>query len=166
VDLQALGNIGEFVGAIGMIASLIYLAGQVHHAQQVAAAESLREIQSGYGRLALSIIEDADVARIWHDGGQNRDALPSVERMRYDYLLAQHVSFFVECHAAYQDGLMEKALYEGWRKWVAMVLESPGGREWWSDGRHLFQDNVVEALEELRASVPSAVDLLKEPARR
>lgn len=156
MDLQALGNIGEFVGAIGVIASLVYLAGQVRQAQRVARAENVRQIQAGFGRLALLFIQDPDVTRVYLAGSMG-DELDRVDKQRFRWILAQHVSFFIECHAARVDDLMEEALYERWRTWVAMVLETPGGTEWWAEAKVLYKADIVDALEQLRGKVRPAL---------
>ena len=58
MDLQALGNIGEFVGAVGVIATLLYLARQIKNARSVAQAQNLRGVNDGYRRIALLLAGD------------------------------------------------------------------------------------------------------------
>jgi hypothetical protein len=154
VDLQALGNIGEFVGAIGVIVSLLYLAGQVKQAQRVARAENVREITAGYSRLLLLSIQDPDVTRVTLAGANGREHLSPIDRLRYDRYLGLHVLFFIDCHTAHANGLMNEDLYQRWRTFVAMVLETPGGKEFWTEWKTLYKADIVDALEQLRGKVP------------
>jgi len=55
MTLEDLGNIGEFVGAIGVVASLIYLALQTRQNTRAVRVASFRQISESISALSLSI---------------------------------------------------------------------------------------------------------------
>ena len=69
MNLDALGNLGDFIGGIGVLATLIYLAYQirqntasVQQSNRIAIANTEISVRGGYGSLARMVIENADVA--------------------------------------------------------------------------------------------------------
>ena len=87
MTLEDLGNIGEFVGAIGVVVSLLYLAIQIRRSNLLATAESNRFGQHAPIEPIMAIVQDPEVARIFREGLGDRDALSSDEKVRFDMLL-------------------------------------------------------------------------------
>lgn len=158
MDLQALGNIGEFVGAIGVIASLLYLAIQVRQAQRVARAENVREVQAGFGRLFTMLAQDPELARIYRTGCEAPGQLDRIERQRFEHLLGSLFLHFIEAHEAHQHGLMPTDLYEPWKYGVASTFQTPGGTEWWMAIRGYLKPDAVQALDRLRDKVDLPIE--------
>ncbi len=72
--IQMLGSLGEFVGAIAVVATLVYLAIQVRHSKEAMSENSTLVRQAGldqtneqFSRHRDRIINDAEVAKIWID---------------------------------------------------------------------------------------------------
>jgi len=162
MDLQALGNIGEFVGAIGVIASLVYLANQVRRAHLVARAESIGELMAGPG-VQLLLAGDADAARIYHIGNEDPSRLDAVELERFNKLLGLQLLWFIQVHVAHQGGLVDGDLYEVWVYSMAWELRTPGASKWWLAVRAYYPADVVRAIDEVRdtAEFPDILAPLK-----
>jgi len=83
---QILGNFGEFVGAIAVVVTLVYIAIQVSHGRQeveanriameentrIQKAASLDSFNNAFSRFRSHIINSDDVARIWIEGKAGR----------------------------------------------------------------------------------------------
>lgn len=153
MTLQDWASLGEIVGAVGVIASLLYLAVQVKQARRVALAENVREVQEKYSRLALLLAENGELARIFHTGCEDIGKLDPVEQDRFNHVLGLHMLAFIEIHTAWTGGLMDGDLYRRWRSAIAMVMRTPGASAWWDTARGLFQADAVQALARARESV-------------
>lgn len=162
MDLQALGNIGEFVGAIGVIASLVYLARQIRAAKRVASSENIRSITNGYRRIALMISGDESVARIFRVGLNDLEALTPLERTRFVYLLGEFILHSLECKTAHDAGLMDADFYGRWEAFTAGLLNCPGAAAAWGEMEGLYSPDVVEALRRARDGSPSLAEILPE----
>jgi len=162
MDLQALGNIGEFVGAIGVIATLLYLARQIREARTVAQAQNLREVVDGFRQLTFLTVSDAELARIVRVGYHNVEALTRIEMGRFSGYIGQLVLHFLECKTAHDENLMDPEVYERWRTYTAMVLNLPGTAVVWETLQRLFRDDVVAALNEARSRAPDVAELIPE----
>ena len=104
---QLLGNFGEFVGSIGVIATLVYLTIQVRHSAvllesnnlameestklaRVASMDRYSEVVSRWrGRL----VENEEVAGLWHKA-VNDEQVQGIERVRLDNLLIDWINTY------------------------------------------------------------------------
>ena len=82
MTLDDLGNIGEFVGAVGVVVSLIYLAVQIRRNTRSVRASTFQEAVRDVAILSDLLATDAELSRIWSSGLQDLDALKPDERVR------------------------------------------------------------------------------------
>ena len=61
MNWEAIGAIGEVIGALAVVASLIYLAGQVRHNNQLARNDSLQAVLQSEMNFAAIIIDNAGI---------------------------------------------------------------------------------------------------------
>ena len=94
-SLQDLGNIGEFVGAIGVVISLIYLAIQIRHntrqmEEQTKAVrvEALDEAVRSYSEHRRYPIEHPELQELYGRGQQDVDGLTDEEKSRFDLIMS------------------------------------------------------------------------------
>ena len=125
--IAVLGNLGEFVGAIGVLITLIYLAIQVRHSRvlmeangaameensrllRVSAMERYNDVVGNWrGRL----IEHPDVANLW-DRASRGEAFEGTDAIRFENLWIDWVnsyrSNFSRAQAVGQEGLEHQAV--------------------------------------------------------
>jgi len=64
VDLQEIGNIGDFVGGLGVIASLIYLAVQIRQNTRAVRSSSYHQAAEQTWNYCLALAQDASLAEL------------------------------------------------------------------------------------------------------
>jgi hypothetical protein len=109
---QLLGNFGEFVGAIAVVATLMYLAVQIRESNQTnqhtAFHEALRDQAA-----AINLLIDAELSGIVYNGLADFDSLPEDERSR-----------------------IEPEEWLGVREHLKVAFSRPGFRQWWKHPRY------------------------------
>ena len=174
VTLEDLGNIGEFVGAIGVVASLIYLALQIRQnshlisqntsAVKVASADSYLQ----YGAsLRSQFIQDPEVVRIWMGGVNDPESLKAEDRMRFSYLMLNAFYAIQNTFLHTREGVVDREFWEADEAALRAHLQSPGVRAWWPEAQTFltgtFAKHVNSLLEEiLRSESKGSAD--SEPA--
>jgi hypothetical protein len=68
MSLQDLGNLGEFIGALGVVVSLIYVAVQIRHNTRAVRDSAEKEMARDASDFLSQITENAEVARIYRIG--------------------------------------------------------------------------------------------------
>jgi len=130
--LDALGNLGDFIGGIAIIVTLIYLAIQVRQNTKSVRAASRLEIASGY-RTHLHQMLDPVVNRVYQEGLRAYPDMPNEERSIFAHLIGDHAVFFQGVFALYEEGQLEHQTYEDYLTWFACHVATPGGNASWKE---------------------------------
>jgi hypothetical protein len=130
LDLDALGNIGDFVGGIGVIVTLGFLVFQIrqntaqlrqqNELSAASAARSRRETSNETFRLLAT---DRDLLRVYWAGCEDRDSLDSLDQQQFDAIVslffqAQLEAFKVGNEEALENGIFALATWPGIRQWL------------------------------------------------
>ena len=153
---QMLGNYGEFVGAIAVVVTLVYLASQVrHNTRSLNEGRKLALAQTYQARAALYVdmtLRKSDPERLGTGGGQSNSAgaddgkQASSDLDRYNQTLAWR-TYADNVLYQYQNGYIEQEYYDGFFKpWIRHV-----GRDFLTlpvPGRASFLEEVKQILDE------------------
>ena len=163
MTLQDLGNIGEFVSAIAVVASLVYLAFQIRQntrqiTQNTQAVElsAIDALMNAATESRRSVIENEDVARIYHHGMRDREGLNEIDQTRFRVLM---VSVFRAFQSSYQLGFVSGLAPENWRTDRAAVLRllgQSGARQFWESYKHEFEDGFVKEIDSVLLELADA----------
>ncbi|MEM9208611.1 MAG: hypothetical protein AAGA61_05160 [Pseudomonadota bacterium] len=137
MTIQEWGALGEVVGGIAVLVSLVYLAYQIRqntrqielNIQATKLASLDKTVESG-NRVREMLAADADVARIFRTGMASYNSLEANDRFRANMLFRV---VFAEIQANY---IRNKSLelgedhYRGSIAFMDGLLENPGVREW------------------------------------
>lgn len=166
--IHMLGSLGEFVGAIAVVATLIYISIQVRHSSllleaskrateentRLARAAALDRHNDAVSRWRGRLIENVEVARIWQKALDDDD-LEEVEKLRLQNLHIDWVNTyrttFNRAKAVGDEGLARQAVMS-----VAPTISGSSAlRELWGYGHSMNElaaaDFVVAIDEELEA---------------
>ena len=92
MDLTQLANLGEFVGGVAVLLTLIYLAAQIRQNTRSVEAAALDSSANILSAVRQSVYENSEVAHIYHAGMADPDQLSEEERLRFRLLV--HNVFF------------------------------------------------------------------------
>ncbi len=157
MSLNDLGNIGEFVGAIGVVASLIYLAVQIRqstaqmkHNTEAFRMSSLESSLESASRIREIFILNPDIAELYVEGLNRYSELDAPQRFRFAMLLR---NIFGALQAGYVRHLKfesDPTDFENNIQMIDNMLAARGVREWLeknqSDWRPEFWDLVNQRL--------------------
>jgi len=155
MDLQALANIGEIIGAATVVLSLIYLAVQIRQSTQAQRTENYSRALDRLAAMQSSLSQDDEFSLIFSKGVLDTAKLTSQERLRFTWSLYEAFGAFeFMFHASKTDAIPE----EVWRRWSAAVawwLTFPGVQTWWSSRPIPFTDSFTSFVESLLVDNPT-----------
>jgi hypothetical protein len=157
LNLQDLGNLGEFVGAIAVVATLVYLALNIRqntaHLSQNTRAVQLSALQAtgeSTNRVREMLILNPELSDLYLKGLRGYSELELSDRLRFGMLLE---NFLKTAEAAYVRNVVldvDPDFLEGIRKSLDFLLAHAGARDWWNRNRAgfrpVFRDLVEERL--------------------
>ena len=146
MDLEALGNLGEFIGGIAVVVTLIYLANQIRQNTSALSTASREAIYSGYRAQNAHLI-DTNVSEAYAVGLQHFPDMPSSQKRVFSHTINDHALFFQGAFALYEAGTLPKEDYTPYLNWFSSHLATPGGSLWWRETRGFYNAALVDALD-------------------
>jgi hypothetical protein len=164
MNWEALGAIGEIIGAAGVIVSLLYLGSQVrNNSRQLrhAAAQAVLDKLNGLiGQLAFT----AGAGDIWTRGLSGLDALRDDEELvRFSSMLLQAFWTYEEILHYRRAGVIEEGAWIHARAPVEHFMRTPGFQEWWELRKDWFGKDFQEFV---GARMPETTGALVEDFKR
>lgn len=133
MTLQDLGSLGEFVGALVLVASLAYVALQIRQntrSLRTASFQALMQSSAWENRL---MAQDAAVAELYLRGLDSYDELDSVDQWRFSGLMYNLIWHFEITLALHKEGVSTDTRLEAQLADVLGRLKRPGAAKWWED---------------------------------
>jgi len=145
--LEILGNLGDFIGGIAVVVTLIYLAIQIRQNTSALRTTSRQTISAGYresNRLRL----DPAAGLAWAKGLTSFPDLPFEDRNLFGTIMIDEALFFQGAFAIYESGQLEEPTYTAYLRWFTSLVATPGGRAWWeTTGRLVWAPGMVAAVD-------------------
>jgi len=138
MDILELGAIGELVGGVAVVASLLFVGVQVRtsaHDQRVAAARgATRELPN----VVHGVISNQDSAAIWLKGMNTFGELNTAERLRFSALVGHAFRLFEQLYYQNRDGGVESEVWDGFQNQLRDFAAYPGCADWWTTRAHWY----------------------------
>lgn len=148
MSLNDLANIGQVIGAIAVVISLIYVAIQIRqntNAVRSATAQSVHEHFASWYRLLAS---DSAVAQVVIDGLKDYHSLSEKEKARFIAVFMAFLSYSQNAFLKWRQGLLEPSLWMGWEQLIMNLAGAPGGRAFWKERSYLFGEEFRRHVED------------------
>ncbi|MFT5442982.1 MAG: hypothetical protein ACI8W3_002026 [Myxococcota bacterium] len=148
MDLDMLGNLGDFIGGIAVVVTLIYLAFQIRQNTAALKTASRQAIASGY-RECNQLRLDPLTALAWAKGLTSFPELPFEDRNLFATVIIDEALFFQGAYALYESGQLDESTYAAYLDWFSSLVATPGGDVWWeTTGRPIFTPGMVVAVDQ------------------
>ncbi len=145
----------ELVGAIGVVATLGYLAVQIRQNTRVIHTSNFQELQRDYSTLANTIAGSPDAAEIFDRGLASFDALSQAEKARFHWMISEPLKGAQTCFQLHRRGLIDQELYTDYMNSFFRLLHAPGVREYWKHGRRWWHEAFQEFIDRELREPPS-----------
>ena len=157
MTLQDLGNVGELVGALATVATLVYLAVQIRQNTTSVRAASYHAGSTAWSAIFSQVALDPKAAEIYHAGRVSLDELSKEDARRadllFDAMLAQIENFYVQ----FLNGQHPESNQERFARILQAQFQTPGFRRYWPRRRDFFTAEFVEYIEKELELVPDGV---------
>lgn len=147
IDWNALGGAGEFLGAIGVIISLLYLALQVQQNTKSVRSSTYQALIDSAQDFALLLGSDPEVASTFIRGLKGDDDLSPRQEAQFTWLFHVITRQVENGHFQVMNGAMDRELWKGWTGTIRGIVGSPGGRRIWPTVRPRLRASFVAFVE-------------------
>jgi hypothetical protein len=146
MNWEAIGAVGEVVGATGVIVTLGYLAAQVRQNTESVRASTLEAMSEASASFQDQLASNPELARIFFAGTGDLASLTPEERLRFQFLMMAFFRRFENMHRQGSQVGVSPDEWAGLRASCLSVACQPGSRAWWTEHSHRFNPGFVEWL--------------------
>lgn len=140
MNWQAVAAVAEAVGAIAVVASLLYLAVQVRQNTRQSRLGAQQAMVAELGMALQAQAQNGEFATLLAKGLQDLASLDPVEKVRF----LSHVGHLLRLYEAvfyyHDEGTLDDRIWKGFEAAIADVISYPGMRAALSLRRHHFSD--------------------------
>ena len=152
MTLEQLGSLAEILGAIGVIASLVFVGLQIRQNTRATRAQIHEQITGTY----LSFLNSAILNPEAYAAGisATEDEFSSLTPGEKTVFFGTALGFFKHFELMFvqnQKGIMDEEIWEAWSVYIRMYFHQPGIQLWWKSRRNAFTGDFQEFLESSEA---------------
>jgi hypothetical protein len=161
MNWEAIGAVGETIGAIAVVVTLVYLAAQVRSGNRALTTtvrdSAFRQLQDWNTQL----VADPELPFLFQRGTTDLESLGEVERARFVHVAFSFFKLFENLYMHHRDGSLAGELWEGTKTVFQVYTQQPGLRVYWDARRHFFNEDFAEMVDSLEPSpIMSGADLI------
>src|ERR1700692_4954131 len=147
VNLETVSAIAQIIAAIGVIASLFYLAAQIRQntrSQRSVVVDSLTQSQIN---LLGPQGTNPDLMRAFAVATEDWYGATEEDRLRAVSMLFTTFKLFENAWFQKRHGTLDREQWEGWDLHIRVYYHRPGVQVWWSDRKAMFAAGCRKYLE-------------------
>jgi hypothetical protein len=163
MNWEAIGAVGEVVGAAGVIISLLYLAVQIRGDARAKRAATTHDLSVATADALLAIADNSGLAEVYFRGIHDHSSLNGAELPRFSALLGHLCRMWEDQFFQWSEGHLDPRVWRGLEAAIGDFFSFPGVRDWWKTRSHWYSEQ-FQALIERKLSEQRAPTMYGEPA--
>jgi len=155
MNWEAIGAIGEIVGALAVVGSLVYLASQIRVSNIAARAAKTQDIQNQFSNWYKAIYSDDEIWSIWVKGSNDDPEISVSELGRYRIILLDLMLILARVEEQRQSAEIDDWALTAMLSGRRQIVSSSGFKRFWKIRKNYFPEafcNVIEDEIKLKAT--------------
>ena len=149
MNLNDLANVGQVIGALAVVISLIYVAFQIRQNTSAVRSATAQAVHDNYADWYMSLMGDAELNRIAIKGLKDYSSLDEIEKAQFIEVFMAFISYSQNAFYQWREKSLSPALWGGWELLVMNLLASPGGKEFWKERGYVFGSEYRDYVEKV-----------------
>jgi hypothetical protein len=155
--LSSLGDLGDFIGGIGVIVTLIYLAIQIRRNTVAVHSASLDSAYAAHMEFQRTVWTDPDLCSFWHEGLGGKEFDSPEERRRFSFMLNTCLRLWESAYFKAQYGQLHSKPWIGLNRELTFVFSTPGAQKNWKGIRSICSSEFSDYVQAETASAKERV---------
>jgi hypothetical protein len=150
MNWDAIGSIGEALGAVGVVVSLIYLGTQIRQNTAAIRGGTAQQVTNRAGEIAQSIALNPSMTEIHYRGLRHPDSLSKEETLQFAGLMLAVFRAYENAAYQFRRGFLDPGEWSGLYNNLSSTVEQPGFIVWWTRaGRRGFSPEFQSLVDEI-----------------
>ena len=126
MNWDAIGAVGELLGAAAVLFTLIYLAVQIKQNTSAVATATYESTMTGFNDINVVVAGNPALASLLDRGCQNPDSLTAGEVVQFNFLLRCYSNQWWKLFKLYERGSLPEQEWSVFAREAAQFLDQPG----------------------------------------
>ena len=154
MNWDALGAVGELLGAVLVGTTLIYLAFQLRQNTKALTSSTFQAVSSNMAQNMEFFASDPTISALLVKSQDGLGELTAEERARFGYVMAMAFRRIETVFVQRSLGFIDARLTEGFERSAISAFASGGAREWWKASKRAFSDDFASWIDQQLATNP------------
>ena len=146
MNWEAISAIGQIVGALAVVISLIYLAREIRSNARAARVASMETLIRWLGQLGAH----PHLRELYYRGVRDFNSLEGADFVGFGVLMNQLFHIFNEMYYQRLDGHLDPRVWRQVEGPLRDIIAYPGVQAWWRLRSHWFSEEFVKFVDQLR----------------
>jgi hypothetical protein len=147
--IQDLGAAGEFIGAVLVVVTLIYLGRQITQNTKMVEGTALQTWWTASSAGRFEIVTDSDLAKLMPAAMTDAKSLDESNWVSVGLYIENLFRQQQMTYLLHKKGVLDTAVFDVEMRVAAKFLQFPGFRQWWEAGKNVLLPEFVTYLEKL-----------------
>jgi hypothetical protein len=168
MTLDQLANLGEILGAAGVIASLIFVGWQIKSNTRTTRLQMHEQITHTLLSFLNTVLMDPEAfSKGLQSTDENLADLNDAEKMFFFGTLLGFFKHFELMYAQHRQGIMDQESWDAWSEHMRMYFHQPGVQTWWQLRKATFIPDFRDFLDSSESpGMTTWVDFVRGPDAR
>ncbi len=160
MNWDAIGAIGEVIGALAVMISLIYLATQIRAGTKATRSQNIHA-QTEQKLQIWELQTSPEMAQIHRKVYRDNETPTYEEATVLEAMLLSGLACYADQHQHDKEGLNPATTWRLGRRQMSALFLSDWPKSWWREaGRHMFDDGFVAQVDDVISRMPAHSDPL------
>lgn len=155
MNWEAIGAVGEIVGAIAVVATLLYLSLQVRQTTKAVTSNTHQIHIDAWNAMSSLVIENREVADLMSKSETEISALAPANRVQFEWLATKVFALWEHVFTDISAGLMDDSYSGAFESYYRDLTSKAAFTSFWNDHRHWYYDGFVAHVDREHASAPA-----------
>jgi hypothetical protein len=115
MTLESLGNIGDLIGGVAVVVTLVYLAIQIKKNSSAVQMNALQTLQNEANQANIAVASNPELARVLAAAEAGIDKLSPVERYQFDYFAVHFFETYESAFHMHARGHIDSEIWASWK---------------------------------------------------
>ena len=150
MNWEAISAIGQIVGALAVVISLIYLATEVRSNARATREASTRSASDSFTRWIQQLSGHPHLRELYYRGIQDLDSLEGADLVGFSVVMVEAFRRYEEVYYQRSEGQLGPRLWRGFEAGMRDLNAYPGVQAWWRLPSHWFSEEFAKHINQLQ----------------
>lgn len=148
MNWDAIGAVGEIIGAMAVVISVAYLAIQIRKQTDEAKMAATRGLAAEYHNWLKSLTDDEKLTELYLKAIRDYMSLEDNDRMQISIFFIRGFRVLEQQYIHTSRGKLDDSYFESANIAYKQFLTFPGVKQWWEQSNDMFEDGFRMRVEE------------------